>query len=156
MWNAVLWELALQTCSSEFVLYLFFIFYLILFFYFFIFFLCFLFISFFLSVFLSLSLSTYLSLSQLWCLSLSRCIKKKKKKRGKGGEKIIYLFIYFYFLFFCSVWRHFWPACAYAWARMVRSGLLLLTRSRWNAVRCYGIQFVYQCQPITDVPLRVA
>ena len=58
----------------------------------------------------------------------------------------IYFFIYLYFsFFFCSVWRHFWPACAYAWAHMVRSGLLLLARSRWNAVRCYGIQFVYQC-----------
>ena len=56
-----------------------------------------------------------------------------------------FIFYFLFFLFFCSVWRHFWPACAYAWACMVRSGLLLLTRSRWNAVRCYGIQFVYQC-----------
>ena len=67
--------------------------------------------------------------------------KKKKKSEKKGEkEKIIYPFISLF-----SVWRHFWPACAYAWARMVRSGLLLLTGSRWNAVRCYGIQFVYQC-----------
>ena len=94
---------------------------------------------------LSLCLSIYLSLSlsQSWGLSLSRCIKKKKKKKKKKRgekEKKNYSFIYLFF----SVWRHFWPACAYAWARMVRSGLLLLTRSRWNAVRCYGIQFVYQ------------
>ena len=69
--------------------------------------------------------------------------KKEKEEKGKKGEKEknIYLFINF----FGSVWQHFWPACTYAWARMVRSGLLLLTRSRWNAVRCYGIQFVYQC-----------
>ena len=74
---------------------------------------------------LCVSLSTYLSLSlsQSRCLSLSRCIKKEKEKKGEKGKKIIY--------FFGSVWRHFWPACAYAWARMVRSGLLLLTRSRW-------------------------
>ena len=66
----------------------------------------------------------------------------KKEKEKKGEKEKNHLFIY---LFFCSVWRHFWPAYAYAWARMVRSDLLLLTRNRWNAVRCYGIQFVYQC-----------
>ena len=48
----------------------------------------------------------------------------KKRKREK---RIIDLSNY-QFLF---VSRHFWPACAYAWARMVRSGLVLLTRSRW-------------------------
>ena len=72
--------------------------------------------------------------------------KRKRKKLGEKGKKIfmylfiyllfyfIYLFIYlsiyycilfiylFIYLFFASVWRHFWPACAYAWARMVRSG----------------------------------
>ena len=149
VWNAVLWELALPTCSSEFVLNSWYP----------------IFFSFFLSVSLSLCLSLYLSLS----LSLSIVMfefeplykKRKKRKRNKGRERknhlFIYLFIYFYFYFifififilfyfiyfFGSVWRHFWPACAYTWTCMVRSGLLLLTRSRWNAVGCYGIQFVF-------------
>ena len=73
-------------------------------------------------------------------MSLSRCIKKRKKseKRGEKGKKNLSIYLSNFF----SVWQHFWPACAYAWACMVRSGLLLLTGSRWNAVRCYGIQLV--------------
>ena len=88
-------------------------------------------------------------------LNVTVCVSWLPKKLFKLFIYLfIYLFIFHLFLFyfivfilfiFCSVWRHFWPACAYAWAGMVKSGLLLLTRGRWNAVRCYGIQFVYQC-----------
>ena len=97
-----------------------------------------------LSVSLSVSLSVCLPISLSLSLSLSIVMLDfeplYKRKKGEKNDLFIYLFNYL----FCSVWRPFWPACAYAWARMVRSGLLLLTRGRWNAVRCYGIQFVYQ------------
>ena len=67
--------------------------------------------------------------------------KKKKKKREKGGErKINYLFIYLFVLYGGTSGLH-----AHTWHALVRSGLLLLTRSRWNAVRGYGIQCVCQC-----------
>ena len=97
--------------------------------------------------------------------------KKRKRKKGKkGGErKLIYLFIYlfiyilflFYFIYlfiiiiilFIYLFIVLYDGTSglhahthgHAWLGEVRSGLLLLTRSRWNAVRCYGIQFVYQC-----------
>ena len=88
---------------------------------------------------LSLCLSIYLSLSPSLSIVMFEFELLYKKRKRKKNYLSIYLF------FFGSVWPLFWPACAYAWARMVRSGLLLLTRSRWNAVRFYGIQFVYQC-----------
>ena len=50
--------------------------------------------------------------------------RKKKKKKKREKEKKLFIGLSFVFSFF-FVLQHFWPACAYAWARMVRSGLLL-------------------------------
>ena len=93
VWNAVLWELALQTCSSEFVLNSWHPTF---------------FITFFLSV--SLSLSLYLPISLSLSLSLNRdvwvwaiVLKEEKKKKGKKREKEknYFSFNYLFFFWFC-------------------------------------------------------
>ena len=120
------WLCKLPLVSLSFILYYLFILLLLLLFYFILFYLFIYLFTFFVNLLLPLRLSLSLSLSlSIVMFEFEPLYKKRKRKKGERKKLFIYLF------FFGSVWRHFWPACAYAWARMVRSGLLLLTRSCW-------------------------